>query len=192
MKREKLLRKIKKLLALSKSSNPHEAAKALEMAQKLMAEHQINQVDIEVSSIHNQKRFAMKTARYVLMLSGVIRKAFGVEAYVANYYDDGSEYGEGLCHMVFFGVQEKPTIASYCFDVLYRQLQKARKAFNAKQNKKLKRSTLIARADAFCEGWVMGVAKNVEKFAVSEEESCANKILPFLLSSAALACAILS
>ncbi|HHW7446801.1 TPA: hypothetical protein ACU16Q_001012 [Pasteurella multocida] len=28
---------------------------------------------------------------------------------------------------------------------------------NAGQNKRLKRSTLISRADAFCEGWVIGV-----------------------------------
>ena len=42
MEQEKLLRKIKKLLALSKSTNPHEAASALAMAQKLMAENQLN------------------------------------------------------------------------------------------------------------------------------------------------------
>lgn len=33
MEQDKLLRKIKKLLALSKSTNPHEAASALAMAQ---------------------------------------------------------------------------------------------------------------------------------------------------------------
>ncbi|MBP4133545.1 DUF2786 domain-containing protein [Gallibacterium anatis] len=170
MSSDKILKKIKKLLALSKSTNPHEAAKALEMAQKLMSEHQIDYVDIEVSSIHNKKQFALNTARYVLMLAGLLRKAFGVEAYVSNYYDN-SKYGENQCHVVFYGVEEKPVIASYCFDVLYRQLQSARKNFYAKQNKRLKRSTLIARADAFCEWWVLGVSRNVQKFIVSEKEN---------------------
>ncbi|MDA3978460.1 DUF2786 domain-containing protein [Gallibacterium sp. AGMB14963] len=168
---DKILKKIKKLLALSKSTNPHEAAKALEMAQKLMAEHQIDYVDVEVSSIHNKKKFAMNTALYVLMLAGLLRKAFGVEAYVSNCYDNSSKWGEKQCHVVFYGVEEKPIIASYCFDVLYRQLQSARKAFYAKQNKRLKRSTLIARADAFCEGWVLGVSKNVQQFVASEKEN---------------------
>ncbi|MEH8130585.1 DUF2786 domain-containing protein [Gallibacterium anatis] len=168
---DKILKKVKKLLALSKSTNPHEAAKALEMAQKLMSEHQIDYVDIEVSSIHNNKKFALNTAQYVLMLAGLLRKAFGVEAYVSNYYNNDSEYGENQCHIVFYGVEEKPVIASYCFDVLWRQLQSARKAFYNKQDKRLKRSTLIARADSFCEGWVLGAANNVKAFVASEDES---------------------
>ena len=49
MEQDKLLRKIKKLLALSKSTNPHEAASALAMAQKLMTENQLNQSQVEFS-----------------------------------------------------------------------------------------------------------------------------------------------
>lgn len=39
--------KIKKLLALSESSNEHEAKSALLKAKKLMAEHKIAEVDLE-------------------------------------------------------------------------------------------------------------------------------------------------
>ncbi|UZV64433.1 hypothetical protein OR617_09775 [Pasteurella multocida] len=68
------------------------------------------------------------------------------------------------------GQEERPVIASYCFDVLYRQLQQARKAFIATQSKRLKRSTLIARADNYCLGWVHGVYKTVQDFVLTQEE----------------------
>nr|DAD66006.1 MAG TPA: Protein of unknown function DUF2786 [Myoviridae sp. ctKHS5] len=166
---DKLRRKIKKLLALGNSSNPHEAAKALEMAQKLMMENKINQSLIEFSQHHTKQKTARKSARYVHMLISVVNKAFGVDSYLTNSYP-GNDYGEDKMHIVFYGQEERPEIASYCFDVLYRRLQAARKAFLNTQNKRLKRSTLIARGDSFCEGWVTGVNQNVRRFAMTPEE----------------------
>ena len=91
MEQDKLLRKIKKLLALSKSTNPHEAASALAMAQKLMAENQLNQSQVEFTQVHAKQKTAMKSARYVHMLIYVITKAFGVEGYLSNVYP-GNDY----------------------------------------------------------------------------------------------------
>lgn len=54
--------------------------------------------------------------------------------------------------------------------MLYRKLQSARKEFLTKQNRNLKRRTLIARGDSFCEGWVVGVNDNVKRFAMTSEE----------------------
>ena len=167
--KEKLLSKIKKLLALSKSPNPHEAARALAMAQKLMAENELNQSDVLFSEYNGKQKFSITPPRYVHILTGVIYKAFGVEGYFANHYPE-QEFGENKLHVVFFGKEERPMVASYCFDVLYRQLQKARQAFNASQSKRLKRSTLIARSDKFCEGWALGVYDVVEEFVFSSEE----------------------
>ena len=48
---EKLLEKLKKLLALAKSDNPHEAALALQRAQKLMQAYNITQADLALSDI---------------------------------------------------------------------------------------------------------------------------------------------
>lgn len=169
MEQDKLLRKIKKLLALSKSTNPHEAASALDMAQKLMAENRINQAQVEFSQAHTKQKTAIKSARYVHMLISIVTKAFGVDAYLCNQYP-GEDWGENKMHVVFFGADERPEIASYCFDVLYRRLQTARKAFLDTQSKRLKRSTLISRGDRFCEGWVVGVNQNVKQFAMTPEE----------------------
>lgn len=169
MKHEKLLSKIKKLLALSKSSNPHEAAKALEMAQKLMAEHRIDQIDVEIMESSGKQTFArVRTPRYIHYLMTIIRKAFGVEGYFSN---ENQGIGEVKNHAVFFGTEERPQIASYCFDVLYRQLTEARKEFIATQSKRLKRRTLIARADTYCEGWAEGVYQVVQRFVMTEEET---------------------
>lgn len=49
--KEKILEKLKKLLALSKSDNPHEAALALQRAQKLMLAYNITQADLALSDI---------------------------------------------------------------------------------------------------------------------------------------------
>lgn len=165
---EKILRKIKKLLALSKSPNPHEAASALAMAQKLMAENQINQSQVECSQAHTKQKTAIKSARYVHMLIAIVKKAFGVDVYLSNRYPGC--WCENKMHIVFFGTEERPEVASYCFDVLYRRLQAARKAFLGTQSKHLKRSTLIARGDKFCEGWVVGVYQNIKDFAMTPEE----------------------
>ncbi len=167
---EKLLNKIKKLLALSRSSNPYESAKALEMAQKLMAKYQVNQIDIEVSESDSKQKFAQKPAQYVHSLISVINKAFGVEAYISSFNSNAIFYCSGKVSAIFYGQEERPVIASYCFDVLFRQVQKARREFIAMQSKRLKRSTLIARADSFCDGWVSGVYQEVTRFALTPEE----------------------
>ncbi|UZT15102.1 DUF2786 domain-containing protein [Pasteurella multocida] len=154
------------MLALSKSNNP-QTAKALEMAQSLMAEHNVNSIDVEISESDSKQKFSRKTGQYVHALASLIKRVFGVEAYFSNRTNNIPEQKITCC---FFGQEERPVIASYCFDVLYRQLQQARKAFIATQSKRLKRSTLIARADNYCLGWVHGVYKTVQDFVLTQEE----------------------
>lgn len=160
---EKLLQKIRKLLALAKSSNPYEAAVAMRQAQKLMRERNINQVEVEIGEARSKQAFANKTPKYIHLLAATVETAFGVK----GYFESGLKTSA-----VFYGQAERPEIASYCFDVLYRQLAKAREEFNVTQDKRLKRATKINRADLFCEGWVSGVYRTIKEFALqlSEEE----------------------
>ncbi|HHT7859405.1 hypothetical protein NMV45_06120 [Pasteurella multocida] len=53
---------------------------------------------------------------------------------------------------------------------MYRKLQQTRKEFIATQNKRLKRSTLICRADNYCLGWVQGVYGTIKNFVLTPEE----------------------
>jgi Protein of unknown function (DUF2786). len=50
--KDKLLAKIKKLMNLArKNTNPHEAALALERAQKLMREHRLTETDVALTDV---------------------------------------------------------------------------------------------------------------------------------------------
>ncbi|BDE02465.1 DUF2786 domain-containing protein [Pasteurella multocida] len=121
---EKLLKKIKKLLALSKSNNPHEAAKALEMAQKLMAEHNVNSIDVEISESDSKQKFSRKTGQYVHALASLIKRVFGVEAYFSNRTNN---IPEQKLHAVF-SVKKKDLLllltALMCCIVNYNRLEK--------------------------------------------------------------------
>lgn len=65
--------KIKKLLALSESSNEHEAKSALLKAKKLMAEHKIAEIDLEdigkKKVVHIKTEFDCSKRREAWMIS---------------------------------------------------------------------------------------------------------------------------
>ncbi|MBQ3883713.1 MAG: DUF2786 domain-containing protein [Succinivibrio sp.] len=83
MTKEELIDKIKKLLALSDSSNPHEAAAALARAQKLMEKYNIESKEINadngIDEIKLKTLSSISTQLIMSKLLNIIRKAFGVE-----------------------------------------------------------------------------------------------------------------
>ena len=85
--KEKILEKLKKLLALSKSDNPHEAALALQRAQKLMLAYNITQADLALSDIDESisdywAAGSVNPPRYMLGLLDIIQVAFGVKSII--------------------------------------------------------------------------------------------------------------
>lgn len=163
----KYIEKIKKLLALAKSTNPNEAAIAMNQAIKLMAKHNINNNDIRLSEIkeHVTKSApsnANKPPKYFGILIKIISLAFGCHAYLTVVNNKR--------RVSFYGFRERPQLAAYTFDILSTQLVKARKLFLSQQNGNCKKITKINRADAFCIGWVDGVYQLIEDFAITDEE----------------------
>ena len=76
------LDKIKKCLRLAKSDNANEAAAALRQAQKLMAKHGLNDVDVQLADVtrHRAKSGAVShPPRWMWLLMSLIKEAFGVE-----------------------------------------------------------------------------------------------------------------
>lgn len=57
--RENIVAKIQKLLALSQSSNPNEAAMALSKAQALLQEHNLSMLDVEVTRGRRSDRYGL-------------------------------------------------------------------------------------------------------------------------------------
>lgn len=160
MNKEKILDKIKKCLALSKSANEHEAAQALKQAQALMEKYEVNAVDIALSEVSEQgadRRMAVKLAEWQWAVANMISEVFGCKCY---------QQGDA---MVFYGLGNRAEIASYAFDVVYRQISAARRGF-LKTCRARKPSNRTYLADQFCNGWMMGAWETVKKFEMSDEE----------------------
>lgn len=174
MSTEKYLSKIKKLLNLAKrSSNASEAANAMSQAQNLMAKYNLTTTDVELTDITEASSKgapseANTPPRYMSYLATVICSAFGVQCYWSYRY--AGKYGIPKRIAAFYGVNESPEIAAYAFDVLSRQLKKARQEFIATQRKSIKAATKVARADQFCEGWVKGAYALITPLIIAESE----------------------
>lgn len=166
----KILDKIKKCLALSKSDNANEAAIALRQAQALMEKYNVNSETLELSEIScsDVDAGAGKTPpRWIAMLINLIGLAFGVEAIYKT--TRGSFDNTYKSRVEFIGFDSAPVIAQYAYAVLLRQLKKGRSDFLETQSKRLKRATLIKRGDLYAEGWIESVYHKITHQPLSEE-----------------------
>jgi hypothetical protein len=162
---DRILDKIKKCMAMAGSSNEHEAASALRQAQALMKKHGISHDEVRLSNVETATANAGKSKnppRYNHMLVHLISSAFSVRP----IYHEGFEF----TRIEFIGFDSQPEIASYCYEVLYRQLTKDRAVYQ-KTLSRYKRANKIRKADLFAEAWVNSVYSKVSKLAMSEEQA---------------------
>ncbi len=162
MENERTLRKIKKCLALSKSSNEHEAAQALKMAMAMMEKHGFSQIDIALSDIKEVRGQAVqrRVTEWQWRLSSLCTKAFGCSR-MSRYFSE-----TGRRHMVFIGPADRAQLAVYAFEVLLRQLKSARRQFLkdwVPATTSVKEKTF--RADEFSKGWIYAISEKVHTFA---------------------------
>lgn len=164
----RILRKIERCLALSRSANQHEAGIAIRQAQALMAEHGVTEFDVAASRIGRSATRAeagRHPPRYVDDLATLINAAFGT---VAVYETRATRSGwQG--YFAFIGPEDSARVAAYAFEVLQRQLVADRKAFLATVHGNAKRITKIRRADAFANAWVIGAAEHIVPIKKSEQ-----------------------
>jgi hypothetical protein len=178
---DKIKDKIKKLFALSKSPNASEAALALEMAQKLMAEYGVKLNEVGEFEIMEEKIDGNSGAHppeYEIYLAGQIAEAFGCRiAYgVARRIPksfNGYDYTDPKYGHIFVGLEHRVKIASFIADVLLRKLKKARNAYMRKLNRVRLRANKIKRADDFCLGWVHTVVSKLHEFTNASDEQAA-------------------
>lgn len=160
MDKQAVLEKIKKCLALSKSANEHEAAQAMKQAQALMKKYEVDAVDVvlsEVSERGSGRKMAVKLAEWQWAVANMISEVFGCKCY---------QLGNA---MFFYGLGNRAEIASYAFDVVYRQISAARREF-LKTCRARKPSNRTYLADQFCNGWMMGAWSVVKEFEMSDDE----------------------
>ncbi|WP_434777664.1 DUF2786 domain-containing protein [Neisseria sp. Ec49-e6-T10] len=167
---DKILAKIKKCLALSKSPNANEAAVALKQAQKLMSEYNITHSDVAFSDVrecHSNGQVSHKRPKWDWGLMHIIEHAFGCESFTEGFVK-GFDY---RYRVVFIGVGANPEIAAYTYNVLKRQLLKARNHYSKTALKNIVRRNKIARADKFCDGWISAIYQKVKDFAHTEHKT---------------------
>lgn len=167
---EKILDKIRKCLALSKSSNEHEAATALRQAQTLMQQHSITDFDVEHADIREESIRAGATSKPVqweTALAQNVASAFSCTVFLKINYAG---------YWTFVGTSPSVEIACYAFKVLFRQVKQARTNYI---KTKLKRctTTRTRRADLFCDGWVSEATALVKRFA---DESAATRFEDYI------------
>lgn len=168
--REKILSKIKKCMALSASSNEHEAAAALRQARKLMEEHNISELDVEASAAEERQAKAgakRSPSNWETGLASKIASAFGCDIIFSTgfFRDCGSWH--------FIGCGTAPEIAAYAYQVLYRQAIKARSHHISERLKRCKTATKTRRADLFCDGWVQAVTGKISAYAGTDQQAAA-------------------
>jgi len=154
-RREKLVRRIRALMALAESHHPHEAAAALQKARALMDQYGVNEVDVAMADVRKRTskvgRSRQRHPLWLVALVRTVRLAFSCESFFSS---------EGV---VFVGVAPAEEIADYAFTVLRRQLTAARAA--RYRSARGKRKNRVRAADEYALGWVFGVRRNVEAFA---------------------------
>lgn len=172
--KEKYLKKLKKLLALARNnSSPEEAALAMSRAQELMTRHKFSADDAELTDISEASTdkapsHAEKMPEYMAMLANMISRVFGVKFY--SSFGRESYFGPARRTLTFYGPNERPQVAAYAFEVLGKQLMKARRTFIATLRKNIKPANKTARADTYCSAWVHGAYQVVTDMAVTESE----------------------
>lgn len=166
MDQDRILAKIKKCLemAKSKTSNPNEAEIAMRQARKLMDAYSLEMGDVLASLACEVKIAAGSEGAppaWRVRLAQVCGLAFGSQLIITTSYFSPAGF-------IFVGCAVAPELTGYAYQVLERQLQKARREYLATQ-KRCKRSTKVARGDAFANAWIDAVYMKVQDFAGADD-----------------------
>jgi Protein of unknown function (DUF2786) len=163
---DRIMDKIQKCMALSRSSNENEAAIALRQAQKLMALHGITDIDVQAAQAEERKARASarnRPAGWENMLANDIAVAFGCRLIFCSEWDGG--------RWSYIGCGPAPEIAEYAFTVLLRQVKRARAEHIETKLNRCKAVTKTRRADLFCEGWVRSVSSTISALATDTQRT---------------------
>lgn len=147
--------KIRKLLALSQSDNPHEAETARRQAMALMKKHQINEDELAITEVlvrpiarKNIKEYESNLLTAIMAISGT----YCVINFDCKLKRDRYQW---FCIPTFIGLETDTQLAAYSFDVLHQQLEKARADFKKKFRANAKQQ------DQFCVGWVLSAGRKL-------------------------------
>ncbi|MGN1281870.1 MAG: DUF2786 domain-containing protein [Succinivibrio sp.] len=126
MNKDDLIVRVKKLLALSESSNANEAAIALVRAQKLIEKYQLDMTDIEcadIGEIRIELPYGFKNKDQSFSVCQIIKKVFGVSPLI-------SVSGSSVECVIFIGPKDILESCEYVFHILIRSMSTARREYS--------------------------------------------------------------
>lgn len=170
MDKETAIKKIRKCMALAKSSEPHEAAAALRQAQKLMEQFGIDNPEVLAAGISEEwgKSASKKTpTQYEVNLASMVCHVFNCDLIFSRRLSKTGMAIDG--GYSFIGTVPAPEIAAYTFAVLRRQISKARKEYISTALKRHRKNKTSA-ADEFCIGWVMAAKSQISEMVRTPEQ----------------------
>ncbi|MFJ2379870.1 DUF2786 domain-containing protein [Pseudomonas protegens] len=129
-KLERVIRKIKRCLAFSQSSNENKGATAMRQAQSLMREYRLTEMDVrlsDVGEVESQTSRAKRRPTWDRYLGSIVGEAFGVRSFsFRNWCAATSRVVE---REMFVGVNPVPQIAMYAYETLLAKLTQARREY---------------------------------------------------------------
>lgn len=148
--RNALVARVQKLLDRAKdSTNEHEASTALALAQKAMAEHRLTDRDLLAGSaeeVFTHTGAKLRVPSWEAALALGVGQAFGC---------DPVHHQRNSRPWSWIGTGPGPALAAYGFDVLYRQVVRARRQYIDRELRRVRKtSTKTQRADLYARGWV--------------------------------------
>ena len=163
--------KIKKLLALSKSPNEHEAQSALTKAQRLMAEHKISMVEVQdvgkKADIQNTGvTYSARRDPWVLSLSNTIARNYCCEAI------SSTRPGKQTHTLYFVGLDDDLEICKIAFEYAadcIRSEIKNRKAIGKQFN--YTNEQILKNCNGYAYGFIDGLEEAFEEQRKAAEHS---------------------
>ncbi len=156
----KILERIRKCLALSRSAGEGEAAAALEAARRLMDRHGVTEEALSLAEVGEARTGSPARVRpngWEVDLVLAVAGAFGCKTLFETTAGRPGRW-------VFIGRGEAAPVAAYAFAVLFRRLKAARREHVAGLRRYgAKRKTLCG--DLYCQAWVNAVEERVKAFA---------------------------
>lgn len=175
----KITARIRRLMALgTRNSNPHEAARAVALAQRLMQRHGLTHDMVSLGTVSESVCLSLtsdaeKVPAWLNSLATVVCMAAVCRCWFGWHIHTGTRGVDSIRRSLhFYGFRERPDVALYIYTVLQRQLRAATDAHMAGYHtRRILLRTRRRRAEQFREGWVSGVWQVLQSFVPSEDEN---------------------
>lgn len=165
-KLKKIIERIKKCLALAQSDNPNEAAIAMRQAQKLMQEHNLTESSLHISNVTEHRVIfgngARRAPQWMNNLADICGRVFDCKVlFVTNR-------SKNYKLVNYIGIGEAPKMAEYCYEVMLRQLETARKNYCKKLKIQHGYVDRVA-SNSFALGWVSAIYSKLTELNAKDE-----------------------